>query len=44
VDRLEKQNADLKAEIGSLKKHDAPAAKDAAEGPTKTEINYDGKT
>src|SRR6266704_319227 len=44
VELLEKQNADLKAEVGSLKKHEAPAAKVAAEGPTKTEINYDGKT
>src|SRR6266516_1656981 len=44
VELMEKQNADLKAEVGSLKKHEAPAAKVAAEGPTKTEINYDGKT
>src|SRR6266403_2529688 len=44
VELLEKQNADLKAEVGSLKKHEAPAAKVAAEGSTRTEINYDGKT
>src|SRR5881396_3165850 len=44
VELLEKQNADLKAEVGSLKKHEEPAAKVTAEGPTKTEINYDGKT
>jgi len=44
VELLEKQNADLKAEVNSLKRHEAPAAKVAAEGPTKTEINYDGKT
>src|SRR5438128_2385615 len=44
VELLEKQNADLKAEVGSLKKHEAHAAKVAAEGPTQTEINYDGKT
>jgi Putative porin len=44
VELLEKQNAELKAEVSSLKKHEAPAAKVTAEGPTKTEINYDGKT
>ena len=44
VEVLEKQNAELKAEVSSLKKHEAPAAKITAEGPTKTEINYDGKT
>jgi len=44
VEMLEKQNANLKAEVNSLKKHEAPAPKVTAEGPTKTEINYDGKT
>src|SRR5213079_223124 len=44
VELLEKQNADLKAEVNSLQKHEAPATKVTAEGPTKTEINYDGKT
>jgi Putative porin len=44
VELLEKQNAELKAEVNSLKKHEAPAPKVAAEGPTKTEIVYDGKT
>jgi putative porin len=44
VELLEKQNAELKAEVSSLKKHEAPATKVTAEGPTKTEINYDGKT
>ena len=44
VELLEKQNAELKAEIGSLKKHETSAPKVIAEGPTKTEINYDGKT
>jgi hypothetical protein len=44
VELLEKQNAELKAEVSSLKKHEAPAPKLTAEGPTKTEINYDGKT
>src|SRR6202040_2935074 len=42
VAALQKQNADLKAEVSSLKKHPAPAA--GAEGPTKTEVVYDGKT
>jgi len=42
VAALQKQNADLKAEVSSLKKHSAPAA--GAEGPTKTEVVYDGKT
>jgi len=44
VELLEKQNAELNAEIGSLKKHETSAPKVIAEGPTKTEINYDGKT
>src|SRR5215470_5199130 len=44
VELLEKQNAELKAEVNSLKKHEAPAPKVSAEGPTKTEIVYDGKT
>src|SRR5260370_40595642 len=44
VELLEKQNAELKAEIGSLKKHETSAPKVAAEGPTKTEISYDGKS
>jgi hypothetical protein len=44
VELLEKQNAELKAEISDLKKHAAPAPVVAGEGPTKTEIVYDGKT
>src|SRR5438309_1801644 len=44
VELLEKQNADLKAEVNSLQRHEAPAAKVTAEGPTNTELNYDGKT
>ena len=44
VELLEKQNAELKSEVSSLKKHEAPAPKVTAEGPTKTEIVYDGKT
>ena len=42
VELLQKQNTDLKAEVSSLKQHPAPHV--TAEGPTKTEINYDGKT
>jgi hypothetical protein len=44
VELLEKQNAELQAEVSSLKKHPAPAPVVAGEGPTKTEISYDGKT
>jgi len=36
VELLEKQNAELKAEVSSLKKHEAPAVKVTSEGPTKT--------
>ena len=42
VELLQKQNTELKAEVSSLKQHPAPHV--TAEGPTKTEINYDGKT
>src|SRR5204862_3103149 len=42
VELLEKQNADLKAEVNSLKKQPAPVV--TAAGPTKTEVVYDGKT
>jgi cell division protein FtsB len=44
VELLEKQNAELKAEVSSLKKHPAPATVVAGEGKTKTEVVYDGKT
>jgi hypothetical protein len=43
VELLEKQNADLKAEVSSLKKHPASTSAIGAEGPTKTEVVYDGK-
>ncbi len=43
VQLLEKQNEDLKAEVSSLKKHPASASAIGAEGPTKTEVVYDGK-
>jgi len=42
VELLQKQNTELKAEVSSLKQHPAPHV--TAQGPTKTEINYDGKT
>jgi hypothetical protein len=44
VSQLQKRNAELEAEVASLKRHAAPAPKVTAEGPTKTEITYDGKT
>src|SRR5215472_9069837 len=44
VELLEKQNAELKAEISSLKKQAEPASAVTAKGPTKTKITYDGKT
>src|SRR4029077_1392206 len=43
VEVLQKQNADLKAEVSSLKKHPASASAIGAEGRTKTEVVYDGK-
>jgi putative porin len=43
VQMLQKQNADLKAEVSSLKKHPAPASGAVIEGKTKTEVVYDGK-
>ena len=39
VEMLEKQNAELKAEVSSLKKPSGPII----EGKTKTEVTYDGK-
>jgi Putative porin len=42
VELLQKQNTELKAEVSSLKQHRAPHV--TAEGPTKTEVVYDGKT
>src|SRR5213082_1422898 len=44
VELLQKQNAQLKAEVSSLKKHPASAPAAVVEGKTKTEITYDGKT
>jgi cell division protein FtsB len=42
VEALQKRNADLEAEVNSLKKQRTPLV--TAEGPTRTEITYDGKT
>jgi cell division protein FtsB len=45
VESLAKQNAELQAEIKTLKsKHTASAPPAVAEGKTKTQITYDGKT
>ena len=44
VKMLENQNAELKAEVSSLKKHGVSAGKVTPEGPTRTEMVYDGKT
>src|ERR1700747_3104361 len=43
IEELKREIAELRAEVNSLKKQRTPHAT-AAEGPTKTEINYDGKT
>jgi hypothetical protein len=44
IEELKREVAELKQEVSSLKKHAAPAPVVAGEGPTKTEITYDGKT
>src|SRR5439155_24744337 len=44
IEELKREVAELKREVNSLKKHAAPAPVVAGEGPTKTEITYDGKT
>jgi hypothetical protein len=43
VQALQKQNAELKAEVSSMKKHRAPATGAIIEGATKAEISYEGK-
>jgi hypothetical protein len=44
VELLEKQNAELRAEVNSLKsKHTDPAPAVVAGGKTKTQVTYDGK-
>src|SRR5207249_1759220 len=44
VELLEKQNAELQAEVDSLKKHAEHAPAVVPEGKTKTKVTYDGKT
>jgi hypothetical protein len=44
VEQLQKRNAELEQEVSSLKKHAAPASVVVAEGKTKTQVTYDGKT
>jgi len=44
IEELRREVEELKREVANLKKHEAPAPKGTAEGPTKTEISYDGKT
>src|SRR5436190_13203353 len=41
---LKREVAELKQAVASLKKHEGLAPKVTAEGPTKTEVVYDGKT
>ena len=43
IQELKREIAELKQEVNSLKKHEGPAYV-AGEGPTKTEVVYDGKT
>src|SRR6266705_3541405 len=43
VDQLQKRNAELEKEVSSLKKQTALAPV-PAEGPTKKQVAYDGKT
>src|SRR5689334_22661596 len=43
VELLEKQNAELKAEVSSLKKHSAAETVVAGEGKTKTLVTHEGK-
>src|SRR5206468_10086420 len=44
IQELKREVAELKQAVASLKKHEGPAPKVIADGPTKTEITYDGKT
>ena len=44
IQELRREVAELRQEINSLKNKPAPAPKVTAEGPTKTEVSYDGKT
>jgi hypothetical protein len=44
IQELKREVEELRQEISSLKKHEGPAPKVIPDGPTKTEIVYDGKT
>src|SRR5437762_8043095 len=44
VEQLQKRNTELEKEINSLKKQTASTAAPPAEGPTKKQVAYDGKT
>jgi hypothetical protein len=44
VEQLQERNAELEKEVKSLKKQTAAAPAAPAEGPTKTQTTYDGKT
>src|ERR1700719_2845756 len=44
VEQLQERNAELEKEVSSLKKQAASAFAVPAEGPTKTQTTYDGKT
>ncbi len=44
VDQLQKRNAELEAEVHSLRKHAVSGPAAPAEGPMKTQTTYDGKT
>ena len=44
VEQLQQRNAQLEAEVKSLKRQVATAPSPPAKGPSKTEVTYDGKT
>jgi Putative porin len=44
VEQLQQRNADLEQEVSSLKKQTTSALAAPAEGPTRTQTTYDGKT
>ena len=44
IQELKREVAELKQAVASFKKHEGPVPKVTAEGPTKTEVVYDGKT
>ena len=44
IQELKREVEQLRQEVASLKKHEGPSPKVVPDGPTKTEIVYDGKT